>query len=66
MSRRIAPIYRHLSVPSRQWGLWVYAPNLSREALFAVAGAARDKLRRVHDEINSFAARRAAMRLIDS
>ena len=51
MSRRVAPIYWHLSVPSRQWGLWVYAPNLSREALFAVAGAARDKLRRVNDQI---------------
>jgi len=51
MSRRVAPIYWQLSVPSRQWGLWVYAPNLSREALFAIAGAARDKLRRVHDQI---------------
>jgi hypothetical protein len=36
-SRRKAPIYWQLSVPSRAWGVWVYAPALSRETLYAVA-----------------------------
>lgn len=36
-SRRQAPIYWHLSVPSRTWGVWVYAPMVTRETLFAVA-----------------------------
>lgn len=39
-SRRKAPIYWHLSVPSRKWGVWVYAPVLSRETLYAVASHA--------------------------
>ena len=39
-SRRKAPIYWPLAVPSRNWGIWVYAPRLSRETLFAVAGEA--------------------------
>ncbi len=39
-SRRKAPIYWHLSVPSRKWGVWVYAPAVSRETLYAVASHA--------------------------
>ena len=39
-SRRKAPIYWYLSVLSRNWGVWAYAPALSREMLFAVAGQA--------------------------
>jgi hypothetical protein len=42
-SRRKAPIYWYLSAPSRAWGLWVYAPMLSRETLFAVVREARQK-----------------------
>jgi hypothetical protein len=49
-SRRYAPVYWHLAVASRAWGLWVYAPSLSRETLFAIAGAARDKLRRINEQ----------------
>ena len=49
-SRRYAPIYWYLAVPSREWGLWVYAPALSREMLFAIAGSARDKLRRLREQ----------------
>ena len=49
-SRRYAPIYWYLAVPSREWGLWVYAPVLSRETLFAVAGSAQDKLRRLREQ----------------
>ncbi len=36
-SRRKAPIYWQLSVPSRAWSTWIYAPALSREMLYAVA-----------------------------
>lgn len=50
MSRRKAPIYWYLAVPSREWGLWVYAPWLSREQLFAIARAAQEKLRRLRDQ----------------
>ena len=36
MSRRNAPIYWQLQVPSKTWGVWLYLPRLSREMLFAV------------------------------
>jgi hypothetical protein len=49
-SRRYAPIYWYLAVRSRKWGLWVYAPALSRETLFAIVAAARDKLRRLREQ----------------
>jgi hypothetical protein len=49
-SRRHAPIYWRLTVPSGEWGLWVYAPALSREMLFAIAGSARDKFRRLREQ----------------
>lgn len=42
-SRRKAPIYWHLSVPSRNWGVWAYAPAISRETLFAIVREARRK-----------------------
>jgi hypothetical protein len=44
-SRRKAPIYWPLTVPSRNWGVWIYAPTLSRETLYAIASeAARREL----------------------
>lgn len=51
VSGRSAPIYWHLTVPSKKWGLWVYAPSLSRETLFAVTGAASDQLRRLNEQL---------------
>jgi len=39
-SRRQAPIYWPLTVPSGQWGVWLYAPSFSRESLYAVAAEA--------------------------
>ena len=48
-SRRSAPIYWYLAVPSKEWGVWAYAPALSREMLFAIAGSARDRLRRLRE-----------------
>jgi tRNA1(Val) A37 N6-methylase TrmN6 len=45
-SRRKAPIYWPLSVPSKSWGVWLYAPTLARETLYAVASetARRERL----------------------
>jgi hypothetical protein len=39
-SRRKAPIYWPLSVPSKNWGVWLYAPMLTRETLYAIASEA--------------------------
>jgi hypothetical protein len=39
-SRRKAPIYWPLTVPSKNWGIWVYVPMLSRETLYGVASEA--------------------------
>ncbi|MBX7132280.1 MAG: BREX-1 system adenine-specific DNA-methyltransferase PglX [Fimbriimonadaceae bacterium] len=39
-SRRKAPIYWPLTVPSARWGVWVYAPSISRETLYAVSAEA--------------------------
>jgi hypothetical protein len=36
-SRRKAPLYWPLMVPSKNWGVWVYAPMLTRETLYTVA-----------------------------
>lgn len=49
-SRRRAPIYWPLAPKGSNWGIWVYAPTLSRETLFAIAGSARDKLRRLREQ----------------
>lgn len=43
-SRRTAPIYWPLYVPSGKWGVWVYAPNLTRETLFAIEAVAAARL----------------------
>ena len=39
-SRRKAPVYWPLTVPSRNWGVWVYVPALTRETFYAVASEA--------------------------
>lgn len=39
-SRRKAPIYWPLTVPSKTWGVWIYAPLITRETLYAVAAEA--------------------------
>lgn len=49
-SRRYAPIYWQLSVPSKRWGLWLYAPLLSRESLFSIAMHTRENLSRVREQ----------------
>lgn len=51
MSRRRAPIYWQLQVPSKAWGVWLYAPKLSREMLFGVAREAERRLRLAEQQI---------------
>ena len=50
-SRRKAPIYWPLYIPSRRWGLWIHAPALSRETLFAISTAAADRLTASQSEL---------------
>jgi len=50
-SRRKAPIYWQLSLPTRAWGLWLYAPRLSREVLYAVGREARRRLHVARDAV---------------
>jgi hypothetical protein len=40
LSRRKAPIYLPLTTASGKWGVWVYAPCLTRETLYVVASEA--------------------------
>jgi hypothetical protein len=35
---RQAPVYWQLTVPSRRWSAWLYAPRFSREMLYVLAG----------------------------
>jgi hypothetical protein len=72
-SRRKAPIYWPLYVPSGAWGVWVYAPQLSRETLFAVGRAAADRLdhaeaeiRRLQRERDNGGAGRSAREVVDA
>ena len=51
-SRRKAPIYWPLYVPSGSWGVWVYAPSLTRETLYAVEAAATARLNAAGGEIS--------------
>ena len=54
-SRRRAPIYWPLYTPSGRWGLWVYAPSLTRETLYAVEAAATARLNAAQTEISRLA-----------
>lgn len=43
-SRREAPLYWQLSVPSRGWGIWLYAPTLTRETLHGIVRHAERRM----------------------
>ena len=60
MSRRAAPIYWQLSVPSKAWSVWLYAPRLSRETLFAIVREAERRERLASDLIRQLVAEREA------
>ncbi len=51
-SRRRAPIYWPLYTPSGAWGVWVYAPSLRRETLYAIEAAASARLQAAQAEMN--------------
>jgi hypothetical protein len=51
MHRRKAPIYWQLQVPSKTWGVWLYAPKLSREMLFAIVREAEQRQRLAKQQI---------------
>lgn len=40
-SRRKAPIYWPLTIPSAKWGVWVYTPAISRETLYLISSEAK-------------------------
>ena len=50
-SRRKAPIYWQLQVPSKKWGVWLYLPRLSREMLFAVVRETEQRQRLAEQRI---------------
>lgn len=50
-SRRKAPLYWPLTVPSRDWTVWVSAPTLTREAIYAVRSHAERRLTTVDADI---------------
>jgi hypothetical protein len=65
-SRRQAPVYWQLTIPSGSWSAWLYAPRFSREMLYAVvtladhrlAGAA-ERIRSLHDDTSGSNRQRA-------
>jgi hypothetical protein len=59
-SRRKAPIYWPLGVPSGHWGLWVYAPSMSRETLYAIASEAARREAAARSEVTRLEQERAA------
>lgn len=59
-SRRKAPLYWHLSIPSRNWGLWTYAPALSQEMLFAIVREARRKETTLKEAVERLSREQAA------
>lgn len=59
-SRRKAPIYWPLYVPSGKWGVWVYAPRLTRETLYVVASEALRREGHAEVEIERLERERAA------
>ena len=54
-SRRKAPIYWPLYIPSGAWGVWVYAPSLRRETLYAIEAAASARLQAAQAETSRLA-----------
>jgi SAM-dependent methyltransferase len=67
-SRRQAPVYWQLTIPSGQWSTWLYAPRFSREMLYAVvtladhrlAGAA-ERVRSLQEDTSGSARQRAKL-----
>jgi hypothetical protein len=58
-SRRKAPIYWPLYVPSGKWGVWIYAPTLTRETIFAIVRSVTERLDSAQAEIRRLQSERA-------
>ena len=65
-SRRQAPVYWQLTIPSGAWCAWLYAPQFSREMLYAVVtladhrlASATERIRALQDDIGGSARQRA-------
>lgn len=52
-SRRQAPIYWQLTIPSGAWSAWLYAPRFGREMLYAVVTLADHRLSTAADRIRT-------------
>ena len=52
-SRRQAPVYWQLTIPSGAWSAWLYAPRFSREMLYAVITLADHRLANAAERIRS-------------
>jgi hypothetical protein len=52
-SRRQAPIYWQLTIPSGTWSVWLYAPIFSREMLYALVTLADHRLANAAERIRS-------------
>jgi len=52
-SRRQAPIYWQLTLPSGTWSAWLYAPRFSREMLYAVVTLADHRLAAAAEKIRA-------------
>jgi hypothetical protein len=50
-SRRQAPVYWQLTIPSGGWSVWLYAPRFSREMLYAVITLADHRLANAAERI---------------
>lgn len=61
-SRRQAPVYWQLTIPSGGWSAWLYAPRFSREMLFAVVREADRRLAAGAELIRGWEAEQSAGR----
>jgi hypothetical protein len=52
-SRRQAPVYWQLTIPSGAWSAWLYAPRFSREMLYALVTFADHRLANAAERIRS-------------
>ena len=53
-SRRQAPVYWQLALPSGQWSAWLYAPRFSREMLYALVALAGHRLALADERLRAF------------
>lgn len=52
-SRRQAPLYWQLTIPSGAWSAWLYAPRFSREMLYALVTVADHRVARAAEQVRS-------------